>query len=333
MNYKRKIIYILTAIVVLLLIINVALGFFDISLPQKKLAALSKKTIESKFNTVLDDYGIEKSWITKGKIQKGKSDSLQNSFVIKTPSDVPVAQIIKDINIEFAHQPVIISSAEEDMNKLTNLIIESGKITKLVANFKIDKDITRKFSTISFLIYKAEKLDSVELSDFLKNPIHFGVILPLETNSPNLAQKIISAKKEYFIELDNNSDDNDFYLDEDLKVDEIKSNANKIIASFNSPKIFFIDENNSGIKRSIQNIIKETFENRGRKINYVDEFTFLKGENINDLKSLLKFHLNRLKPNETKIFRINIEDWIAIQENLNSFLKKGNKIIFPLQLL
>ncbi len=328
MQYKRKLIFILIGIVVMLLVLNVGLGFLHVSAPQS-LNSLSQKKIEKKFKKVLSEYGIENNWIRKGKIQKGKSDSLKNSFIVHIPSDIPIAQIIKDINIEFAHQPVVISSSEEQINGLTILMIESGKITKLIADFKKDNEISRKYSSIGILVYNVEDLSEDEINNLLKNPFHFGIVLPLESNSEKIAQIILDSKKEYFIQLSDNTDDENFELNSDLKVDEIKKNVNNIISSFNSPKYFFMDANISGISKSIQEIIKRGFEDRGRKVLNSNEFISLHGENQKDLKSLLKFYLNKLKPNQTEIYRINVENWLAIQSELSEFLKKGNKIIFP----
>jgi len=319
-------------IVVFLLVLNVALGFLHISSQQKHLTVLNQKTIVKKFKKVLTEYGIENNWITLGKIQKGRSDSLKNSFVVHVPSDIPIAQIIKDINIEFAHQPVVISSSEEQINGLTILIIESGKITKLIADFKVDHDINRKYSTIGFLLYNTEDLSEDELNSLLKNPLHFGVVLPLESNSENIAQTILDSKKEYFIELSDDSDNENFELNGDLKIDEIKRNVNKIVSSFNSPKYFLIEHNKSGITKSIEEIVRKGFEDRGRKVLNSSKFINLQGENPKDLKSLFQFYLNKLKPNQSEIYKINVNDWFVIQNELGDFLKKGNKIIFPISL-
>ncbi|MBK8943815.1 MAG: hypothetical protein IPM32_00965 [Ignavibacteriae bacterium] len=330
---KRKLIYILTAIVAILLLLNVVLGFLHISLPNNQSAYLSKKVIDEKFLKVLSDYGIDENWIKKGKIQKGKSDSLKNSLIINLPNDVPIAQIIKDINIEFSKKPVIISSSEEKINGLTNLIIESGNSIKLIADFKHDENIIREFSNISFLLYQVEDLDENELSELIKNPLHFGTVLPLESNSTSIAEILKEGKKEYFIELDDNSDEIDFELSDDMKLDELKSNSKKIIASFNSPHIFFIDENKSELAKSIQNYLAEKFKERNRRILLSNKFTYIKGENESDINSLLRFHISKLKSGEAKVFRINVEDWHLIQDELTNIQKRGNKIVNPSWLL
>ncbi|MFZ1290536.1 MAG: hypothetical protein WAR79_10620 [Melioribacteraceae bacterium] len=330
---KRKIIYILIAIVALLLLINVALGFIHISLPNNNPTFLSKKIIDEKFQKVLSEYEIHENWITKGKIQKGKSDSLKNSLIINLPNDIPIAQIIKDINIEFSKQPVIVSSSEEKINGLTNLIIESGNTIKLIADFKHEENLLREFSNIAFLLFQVEDLDENELNDLIKNPNHFGIILPLELNSTSIAKVLKEEKKEYFIQLDDDSDEIDFELSDDFKLDELRSNSRKIISSFNSPRIFFVDETNCGLAKSIQNFIAEKFKERGRRILLSNKLTFLKGESSNDINSLLKFHVTNLKPGESKVFRINVEDWLLIQDELSNIQKKGNKIVNPTMLL
>ncbi|MCB9247126.1 MAG: hypothetical protein H6613_00540 [Ignavibacteriales bacterium] len=316
-----------------MLVINVVLGFVQIKLPNNKPKTLSKKVIEEKFKKVLNDYGIEEGWIKNGKIQKGKSDSLSNSFVVSIPKDIPIAQMLKDISIEFKKQPVEVSSSEEKINGLTNLIIESGNYIKLVADFKYDNKIIRQFSSAAFLLNNIEGLKEIELENLLKNPLRFGAVLPLETSSKATAEILLDANKEYFIELKDNSDNVDFELDEDLNLDELKNHITKIISSFNSPKLFFIDKNESGISQGVKNFIEKGFDERGRKLLQLESITYLKGENNEDLKSLLRFHLTNLKFNHSKIFRISVEDWFIIQDELNNFLKKGNKILTPTRVL
>ena len=330
---KRKIIYILTSVVVFLLLLNVLLGFVNISMPSNKSDSISKRIIDEKFLKVLSDYGISENWITNGKIQNGKSDSLKNSLIVRLPEDVPIAQIIKDINIEFTNQPVVISSSEEKINGLTNLIIESGKIIKLIADFKNEENLVRDFCFIGFILQNVEELNEAEFNELTENPIHFGAVLPLEVNSTIVAENLIKAKKEYFIELDDDSDNLNFDLSDDIETPEIKSNIKRIISSFNSPRIFFIDENNTGINKSIQKIIDEKLTERNRSLVFFNRLTFLKGENSEDLKSIFRFHLSNMKNGQAKTFRINVDDWFLIQDELTQIMKRGDRIVNPSTLL
>ncbi len=91
---KRKIIYALISISLLLIVCNIILEKFyyedDIAIVQE----LSKKIIEEKFISTLIDYGIIDDWISQATSKKNKSDSLEYYYKIKFPSKISIASFI-----------------------------------------------------------------------------------------------------------------------------------------------------------------------------------------------------------------------------------------------
>lgn len=294
---------------------------------------ISKSQIETKFLDVLDNYGILEEWIKKQKIRKIKNDSLNYKYVIKISKDIPIPMLLKDLNIVFENEPIILKSTEKKVHGFSSLFISSGDEKKLMAEFKYYSNITRGYSSTAFLIIDFEEIAEPQLQKLFILPQPFGAVLPLEIDSPSLAEKIKSSGYNYFIELDDDSDNIDFELEEDIQLNKLNSNIKKIISSFNSPRIFFINKTKSGFSLSLTNYIKEEFGKRNRNILTINNYILLKGENSNDLKSLLNFHLNKLKMGDKKIFRINYGDWLIIQNELNVYVKKGNKIVYPTKLL
>lgn len=329
---KRKIIYFLIAIVVLLLLVNVVLNLIE---PKHKIVeeTQTKEKIEDDFITVLESFGIKESWISKQKIKNSKNDSLTYKFQVKLPLDVTIPVLLKDINEVFASNPVDATSKEIKLYGVTELTLSSGKFRKLLAEFKYDSELSREYSTIGFLINDGRLIEEEEILKIKNLAIPVGIILPLENKSKANAELIKSNRLDYFIELSDNADDVDFELDEDLGLEKLNNNIKVIISSFNSPKVFFINELESGFNASIANFIFEKFEKRGRKVVTSNSFLSLKGEDNSDLQSLLGFHLNKMKPRTSKIFRINIDDLFEIQNILSKFIKKGNKIELPSHLL
>ena len=328
---KRKVIYFLVSVVVLLLLLNVALSLVE---PKIKIVeeSYSQENIEVEFEAVLKNFGIKENWITKHKIKKSKNDSIPYIYKIKLPIDVTIPVLLKDISEAFSELPVEAISSEKKVYGVTDLTISSKGIKKLSAEFKYNSEISRDYSTIGFLISNIDDIEEEELKSVKDLAIPVGIILPLENKSKLTAELIKSYRFDYYIELSDNADIIDFELDEDLALDKLTSNIKSIISSFNSPKVFFINEVESEFSVSITNFIVEKFEKRGRKVITSNSFLNLKGENNSDLQSLLSFHLNKMKPETTKIFRISLNDFFEIQNNLTMFLKKGNKIMLPSKL-
>lgn len=332
MKNKRKIIYSLVTVVVFLLLVNVSLTLVE-TRKQITKETQSKEKIEADFFSVLKNFGIKENWITKQKIKKSKNDSLTYKYVIKLPLDVTIPVLLKDINEIFASLPVDATSKELKVYGVTELTLSSGEIQKLSAEFKYDSEISREYSSIGFLISNDDLISEDEIKKIKDLALPVGIILPLENKSKIIAEIIKTNKLDYFIELSDNSDNVDFELDEDLGLDKLTSNIKSIISSFNSPKIFFVNEIESGFSASIENFIVEKFQKRERKVVTSNSFFNLKGEDELDLRSLLGFHLNKLKPRTSKVFIINMNDLFEIQNILQKFIKKGNKIELPSKLL
>lgn len=328
---KRKVIYFLVSIVVLLLSLNVVLTLVEPKIEVVE-ETRSQKNIELDFEVVLKNFGIKENWVAKQKINKSKNDSISYIYKIKLPLDVTIPVLLKDISQAFSELPVEASSSEKKVYGVTELTLSSKGIKKLSAEFKYNSEISREYSTIGFLIGSTDGIEEEELKRVNDLAIPLGIILPLENKSKITAELIKSYKLDYFINLSDNADNIDFELDEDLGLDKLTSNIKSIISSFNSPKVFFINEAESGFNAATTNFIVEKFEKRGRKVITSNSFFNLKGENNSDLQSLLGFHLNKMKPKTSKIFRINLDDLFEIENNLMHFIKKGNKIALPSQL-
>ena len=84
---------------------------------------------------------------------------------------------------------------------------------------------------------------------------------------------------------------------------------------------------------STRNYINEQFNKRGRELINVEEYLLLKGENDLDLISLFDFHLRNLNFGESRIFLISTADWLIIQDEVNKYLRKGNKVAYPTHII
>ena len=289
--------------------------------------------VELNFFNTLSKYGIEQSWIQKRKLNKGTFDSLSYKFIIKLPAGVAIPVVLKDLNESFVGKPVLIESEEEKINGYTSLKIKSGNYTKLVSELRYGSQLFREYSQIGFLITDLNEVESDEFNTLLQLAVPFGVLLPLELKSTETAELIKSNKIDYFVNLYSDSDNTEFELDKDYKLEKLSKNIKNIISSFNSPRIFFMDIKQSGFDSSLQSFIIDEFNKRNRKIIPLNNYVLLKGENKADLISLINFHFNNVKLAESKVFKISVSDFFKIQDQVASYIKKGNKIVSPNKLL
>jgi hypothetical protein len=328
---KTKIIYFLVSIVVGLLLINVLLNTIK---PKSiiKNDELSIVEIEQTFLNCIDEFGIDQSLITKNKLKKGQYDSLTYQYKIKIPSGVAIPVVLKDLNEMFINSSTSLTSSEKKVHGITSFTISSGGYTKLISEFKYQPELARQFSKIGFLITGFDEASDSELQTLFDIATPVGIILPLNEESQQTAELIKSKSYQYMIELNNDANFVDFNLDEDLELEKLNKNIKNIISSFNSPHVFFINKMESGFNASITNFISDEFQKRARKILTLNNYIYLKGENLSDLKSLINFHLNKMNYNNSKIFRISVEDWLSVQEELIGYTKKGNLIVSPTEI-
>jgi len=335
MEIKKRIVYILIAVTVILIVLNAVLGSIEnnpVEVSSKK-DYLTVTKIENTFEKILSDYGIQTNWITKVKLKKNKYDSLKYKYNIEVPTAVPIPMIIKEMSLKLKNKNASISSKEEYINGASELEIKSGGFKKLIAKLEYNHSLKRVHSSIAFIITDLDDLDENELNTLLKNSFRFGALLPLRSSSIKIAEKILSYKRNYFINLDDDADNINFELNEDLNVKQLKHNIKSIVSSFNTPLVYFISKKRTGFSNGFISFLQEEFKKRNRKVLRLKSYIKLKGENKEDLNSLLEFHLNKLQPGKSKLFIISINDWWDIQKTLTSYTKKGNKIVLPASLL
>ena len=105
-------------------------------------------------------------------------------------------------------------------------------------------------------------------------------------------------------------------------------NIRNIISSFNSPKTFFLNENDKFILQT-ENFLREQFAKKDRNLVDIDSYVKIHGENAEDLNSLFNFHIKQINKGDHKLFRMDYADWLLINRSLRLFQKKGNRIVPP----
>jgi len=334
MESKKKIVYTLISFTVLLILFNVVLGLLhqdEIKVENNN--DVSRLDIETSFSSVIKKFGIKESWVKKKSLNDKALDSISYKYKIEIPVDVPIPMILKELSDKLKNGNAKVTSTEKKNFGSTILKIKTGQCVKLIAEINYKKEIVREHSSIAFVIKSIDKLSETEFETLLKTPIKFSALLPLQIESVEIAEKILKSKRTYYIFLDDDSDNVKFELDEDINVNSLKKNVGSIVSSFNSPQHFFISSKGTGFSNSFINFLKNEFKRKERIILNLNSFVNLKGENKKDLISLLNFHLNNIKSAESKTFFIEIDDWESIQSSINEYLKKGNKLKLPSQLL
>lgn len=333
MNLKHTLIYFLSIVVAILLFINILIEPESTDAEQKIVKLTSVNDAEQLFKNILHDFGIKDDWIKQRRLKGVKYDSISHKYIVSVPQEVPIPQILKDLSLTIKKTNLAIHSTEKKNDGTTLLELKYLDVTKLYAELEYDNNLKRNFSQIAFIINDFIEGDSKSRQLIFKIQFPVGIILPLSNRSRDLAETIKNSRRDYFIEINDNSNDLDIELTEETGIDNFDSGIRKVISLFNSPKYFFINAEESDYTKNTMDFIKEKFKARGREIISVNSLKELKGEDEADLHSLVDFHLDGLKPGDAKVFLIGLDNWFAIQPEIIRYIKRGNRITSPSNLL
>ncbi len=333
MIVKKRLIYFLIALVVLLLVVNLILDKFNPPKVQIKHSEVSQNLIEKKFKKTLSEYGIKNDWIKKINPSKKKDKSLLYLYRVSLPNDISVPLLISDLKKTLEIYDVNVNAEEKNnFGSSVVTIVNNGKI-KLKAEFKYKAGIKRSSSRIAFILSNINSLSNEDFNSLLKIPYNYGVIILPDADTESLAKQIESNKKEYYLILNDNISDERFELNNDFTKGVVNRALSNIFKFYKGGSFFLIDNESDLYNSAVIEYIKTVLKRNGKKYFYFQDFTKLHGESKKDLESLWDFYIMNIKPQETKIFVISAADFLSITDKIANYIRKGNKVSLASKIL
>ncbi len=322
---KRKLIYGLISLVLILIISNVLIEKLRPAPNIEKAEELPRHIIEQLFIETLNEYGISSEWVSKIKLKK-KSDSLEYSYKIKLPLEVSIVSFIKDVNSVFVDKPVTIESEERKNYSNSEIKIYSNEYLKFDANIIHDRKLKREHSEYSFVV----KIDNEITEDHLQklSNLYFDYMLafiPSEFSSELLSK----FDSEYLVILNDDISDSRFMLDEEFSKKKLENAIKEIIITYGRKTLYIIDEKAKLYDSKIYSLIKDEFEKRGIRIYSLSSLTPLKADTNKQLHSLFNFYITSLKGKEGKNFFITYHDLLELNPMIETQMKRGDKVNKP----
>ncbi len=336
MLIKKKIIYFLIAVTVVLLIANLLVEKYadksESTLPSSSL--VTKSEIESKFNEVLGLYDIKPEWIKKGKLKKkNKPDSLEYFYKIKIPKSVLIPNLIKDLSKLFVLEDVKITSEEKNNFGNSTIKIINGKHTKLLAKFIYSKDLKTDKVNIGFVLTGIDDLSEEGFTELLSIPLQFGLLILPDRNIEPVIDKISDANKQFYLLLSEDIDDERYELNEEFTKEVLRVHLQHIFDFYKRNKFFVIDKKSELYRSLVFEYIAKLLKRNLKKLYFLQDFIKLKGDSEEDLSSLFEFHLKNISKNSQKVFLLEASDFENLLDEILAFTKKGNGVKFPTQIL
>jgi hypothetical protein len=319
---KKKLIQILFGIAVLVLIANLLANKFfrknDLAFEEGK-EDINTVEIQKRFITSLHNLGINDLWI-----DSVKSSSLEFSYRVYIPKDLPIVIVVNEIDNSFTSEEAIVTSEEKVMGGKTLLKIFSGNKMKLASELTYSDKIERTAGKAGFLLkVSGTEIDSV----LLKYPESFALLLVPSKSSAESVQEILNNRKEYVVYLNDDISELDYKLDKGYSNARLKNSIRGIVGSFSKAVFVLVDDKSNLYSSGIFPFVEE--ELLKRKIKLIKESSLINIGLEKDVVSQFRSVLNTTPGNKSSLIIISAEDFFTIQQEITSHRKIGYKFVKP----
>ncbi|MBI9072571.1 MAG: hypothetical protein JEY94_13295 [Melioribacteraceae bacterium] len=327
MFLKIKVINILAVVFIVLLFANITIETLNDDEFIMKSFYPTQVKIEMKFNSALNEWGINEEWILT-KSLKHPLDSLYYSYEVKIPLTVPIPFILSSVTEKFLNDETKIICKEKTINGITYLNIYADEIEKLRAEFKYDKNILRESKEAAFLITGFNDLDKPAKEKLLKGIEPFAAIIVPDKGSLIFCNQLNEHNKEYAVLLNDDIEYSRYSLNTDKNGVALKKAVKMLSKDFSKAAVFIIDKNSSVYKSAAFNFIMAEFSKYNKTLYSIERFISLPNRELLEVESLFKFHFENQEISR-KVFYLDCSTFNNLIPLFNKLRKQGHRFVLP----
>jgi len=330
---KKKIIYFLVSISVLLLLTNLVINLST----QKEIAEdanpeVNKTLIDSLFLQTLSKFNLSETWIKKVPISSRSYDSLNHVYRITLPGDLRPAVVLLQINNAYTNLPVELISDEKIINSNTTLNIFSNDILKLQSSFQVKNELVREHASFSFIIDNFSQLDEEQINKIFYSTIPANILITPSIQSDSLLRKITTNKKTYSVLINNEIENDNYLLKPELSKKRLRESIRYIAWNYPDAQLYIIDDNSKLFNSAVFNFVRDEFAARNINLFPLKDFITI-SSNYNDAVSLLKFYLESGIGKQGKFIILNSKTFYELENFLIENKQRGTKYYSPTELM
>ena len=326
-RFKQKVIQILFILAVLTVVANIIAAKISVKPGKEKLENIGTNTVNVKFLGALNDFGLQKKWITtlKGK-RSGEADYV---YSVDVPKDLPIPVILSEIYGTFNTTNVKLKCIEKELGGETTLNILSDNATVLKADFNYNNNIFRNAGSVGILVKDLDLLKKKDMDALIEFPQTFAAVLLPSKNSTSIRDSLLNNRKEYALLLNDDIKDINYKLNKNFSRNRLKLAIRSIIGAFPDAIFYVIDDNSNLYNSAVYSFIKN--ELLKRKINLVKESSFIQIEegSREDVSMQLRNIVTPTKTGDQKLLLIHADDFELSRPEIFSLIKVGYKFINP----
>ena len=326
---RKEIIIVLFSLVVSLLILDIVITkIYKHSGNQIERKVLYSGEIKDRFISGIHNFGIKDDWIVENKNNGKKIDSLQFSFKVKVPKDLPIALLLNEISNSFQPNEVTSVSHESKGNGTTNMFLASGGFDKLKAEFVYDPEIHRTSRSFGFLVYGLAALDPILQDQLIKTPELFTVVLIPSKESLEISKRLKTNDKNYAVILSNDINDLDYKLVSSYSAERLKFSVRSILGDFSNAVAYLYNPTSGFTADSKFAFISKEFEKRNVRFIDINKFNLIE-ETGNSLDASFEQIVNNANENKIDLIYISADNYLKLKPYILKYRKVGYKFINP----
>ncbi len=323
---KNSILKIFFIVASLLLLSHLIVDFFIIGNPFENRREEQLTSTEDLLFSVFDNYGIKNNWISKRTSRRQKIDTLTTEYYVQIPPDIPVPLLIREMHALFNNDDYKISALEKEINGRSIVTISSADNYQVITEFIRNRTIKRDVINLAFIIIEFDNLNPVDAARLLQLKVNFSLLFNPSNVNEERAKEIALVNKEYALLLSDEIKEIAFKLDKNFSGIRLRESFTNILRAFPFVKIFVYDDSHSFMTPLIYDVMTLFAGN--------NKIKFLPLSQLNDelFKTETSYLTSELHTNN-EIFLTSASSFLEKYDELNSFRKKGNKIVSPSELV
>lgn len=310
-----------------LLLINIVVDLFKPKSSKPVAKELSRAEIENTFWKVLDDYGINASWVKKKNFREEYEDSIKIQFFVTLPAEVPIPLIIKDINNVIEKDITGFVSKELQIFGTTEIRIYTNEMLKLKATLTPDPKLERNRNEFSFIISDAFKHSDKQFNYFLNLTYPVAAAVIPEPDEILKADSLQRFSKEYVLLINDDIDDSKMKLIQEYQKELLRGSIRNILSAFPRAKYIAVEERGTLFNSPIYNFVRDEFKKRRFTVFPLREFIRLETEDEQELVSKFKFYSEDTTASRQKVFYLTLDNFSKITPLIAGYKKQGSKIV------
>lgn len=319
MFYSLKLFWKLVIALIILLVIKFSADYFS---PDKSKTYqkddIEDDEIQNIFLSSLNNYDIS------DKLIENLSNNKNLNFKVRVYSDFPIELILLELERNFSDKNVTLVAKDSIQNKKSNLKVYSNGEIKLIAEFSIDKSISRNKGKLSFLV-KVNDLDKLG-KEVIESPEQISfLIVPNKSFQKNL-RLFKDNNKRYYILINDEIKDLIYKFGKNYSKLQTKNTIYNILRDYEHSNGIFIDSKDGWLdENSIRTI---SYELKRNKISLIQTSSLVDLSDMDDdISSRIIEEISEMQSNEKRNYIITPKQYRNISEIFPSLRKTGYKIV------